>query len=324
MAGRRRVRRGRDLAGRRSAPARSQPIIACGRTGDRPVRACSATLELALGSAAAFASLLGHQTLSPISRDGGRHHQRPDDEGVEQDAEADQERQLREEQQRQHRQRAEGRGQHQPGDGDHPAGHRQRPQDAVLRAVPRPTPRGPGSSGRCCSRSRARRGTRRRSAGCRGRCRGSRRRSSNSSAATPTVAPTLSTTVATSSSGATSERSSRASTSVMTTQDARDDHPQVAGGALAGVEVARRLAAHERLGVGVVRASSAGPATVVDAAGRCRARRRAWRRAGPGRRRRPARAPGRAAAAGEGGDRRRRRRVAAAASATVRPGRPPA
>ena len=159
--------------------ARRPHSAACDRL--RPARA-----RARVGSAAGRRdSRLGHQTLSPMQRDGRRHHQRADDEGVEQDAEADQERQLREEQQRQHRQRAERRGQHHAGAGDHPAGDRERAQDAVAGCRAAPTPPAPGSSGRCCSRSRARPGTRTRSAGCRGRCRGSRRRSSNSSAATP-------------------------------------------------------------------------------------------------------------------------------------------
>ena len=91
--------------------------------------------------------------------DRGRHQEGPDDERVEQDAEADEERQFAEQHQRQHREGAEGRGQHEPCAGDDAAGDGQGPQDAVLSDLIATSPVRPGKEARPASVLRGRAGS---------------------------------------------------------------------------------------------------------------------------------------------------------------------
>ena len=239
------VRRGRGLAGGHPhrppvSPQRDWAVEVAAADVSSRVGDLSCALGPPLGKPAGPPDLVADQV------DGGRHQQRADDEGVEQDAEADQERELAEQHEREDGEGAEGRGQHQPGAGDHAAGDRQRAQDAVLRAVDRGLLAGPGhqedvvvdpqrdeehepdqqdagvAAGEAEARSRTparpRRPSRRRSG-----------RRSPPAAAAP--------------------RSSAAAgraRCVMTSSTLGDDHPQVAGAGLAGVEVAGRRPAHER------------------------------------------------------------------------------
>ena len=83
------------------------------------------------------------------------HHER-----VQQDAEGDDEADLREHDERQHGERAERPGEHDPGAGDDGAGDGEAAQRALAGAVLAAPPRAPAPSGRCCSRSPARRGRR--------------------------------------------------------------------------------------------------------------------------------------------------------------------
>ncbi len=87
-----------------------------------------------------------------------RHEQRPDDERVHQHAEGDREADLGQEHDRQHAQHGEGRREHDAGRRDDPAGHRKAHAAHRIWCRTAASPRAPGSSGRCCSRSRARPG----------------------------------------------------------------------------------------------------------------------------------------------------------------------
>ena len=148
------------------------------------------------------------------------------------------------------RQRRERRRQHHPRRGDHATGDHQAAQHARPGAVPRPTPRAPGSSGRCCSRCPARPGRRRRTAGTTRPRPGKPNTCRNSSAQTPSVAANDSTTVAISRTGASRERSSNASMTSDHQQHQRDDDIAVALGGIGGVDVDSGEATDHGVGAG--------------------------------------------------------------------------
>ena len=137
-----------------------------------------------------------------------RHEHRPDDEGVEEDAQRDGEADLGERDHRHRREDRERACEDEPGRGDDATGGGEPGERAAPGADLLRPPRGPGSSGRCCSRCRVPRGTRRRTAVATGPRRRSRTRAGRRSALKPIAAPNESTTVPISSSGAMTARSS--------------------------------------------------------------------------------------------------------------------
>ena len=197
----------------------------------RPVRSCTARppREQA-GPPDPAADVVGQR----------RHQQRAHHEGVEQHAERDDERDLRQEQDRDDRERRERRREHDAGRGDHAAGDGEAAQEPGLRARARPTPPAPGSSGRSSSRCPGRPGTRTRTAAIDGSAPGKPKTWLNTSAETP------------SGRGEREHvgehqqhrRDERAQQQHQhhedDQQDRRDDHPQVALAGVPDVEVGSR------------------------------------------------------------------------------------
>ena len=187
-----------------------------------------------------------HPPADVVGRRG--HEQRAHDEGVEQHAEGDDERDLHEEDQRQHRQGREGRRENDARAGDDPAGHGQADEDAGS---------GPAHLGLLAhpgheedrvvdaQRDEEHEPVERRSTGSLllkpKTCWKTR-------AEMPIVAANDTTLAATRSNGATIERSSRASTTKMTSRIVGTMTLQVARARLVHVEVGRGVAADERVG----------------------------------------------------------------------------